>query len=81
MKNSLTAHETECDKCDGTGRKYQQSVGELLKRWRESLGISQTTLGGACRVSKAEISKFENGRIALGQTRIRKIIRVLENWE
>lgn len=80
-KETLKFHEIECDKCAGTGRNYQPSVSELLKRWRQSLGVTQKQIAIVCRFSIPEYSKFENGHLALGQGRIRKIIEVLEGWE
>lgn len=81
MENSLTTHEIECDKCGGTGKNYQQTIRDLLKRWRKSLGITQREIATVCRISFSEYCKFENGKLDFGQKRIRKIIQTLENWK
>ena len=39
----------------------------LLKKWRESLGISQACLAHAAGVNQSHVSDVENGYAALGE--------------
>jgi transcriptional regulator with XRE-family HTH domain len=82
-KNTLEMHTTECDKCDGTGRNYQPSIHELLKRWRIQRGISLKTMAILMKTDLSQMSRFENGRPngTFGQAKIRRYISMLKTYE
>jgi transcriptional regulator with XRE-family HTH domain len=46
-------------------QQLRSRLGALLKRTRESTGLSQTELEGICSVNQGNISKYETGAVGL----------------
>jgi transcriptional regulator with XRE-family HTH domain len=55
-----------------------KKVGSVIRMRRLKLGLSQSDLGNALRVSFQQIQKYENGTNAVASTRISDLCRALE---
>ena len=55
-----------------------KKIGSVIRMRRVKLGLSQTDLGNALRVSFQQIQKYENGTNAVASTRISDLCRALE---
>ena len=55
-----------------------KKIGSVIHMRRVKLGLSQTDLGNALRVSFQQIQKYENGTNAVASTRISDLCRALE---
>ena len=55
-----------------------KKIGSVIRMQRVKLGLSQTDLGNALRVSFQQIQKYENGTNAVASTRISDLCRALE---
>jgi transcriptional regulator with XRE-family HTH domain len=55
-----------------------KKIGAVIRMRRVKLGLSQSDLGNALRVSFQQIQKYENGTNAVASTRISDLCRALE---
>ena len=55
-----------------------KKIGAVIRMRRVKLGLSQTDLGNALRVSFQQIQKYENGTNSVASTRISDLCRALE---
>ena len=55
-----------------------KKIGSVIRMRRVKLGLSQSDLGNALRVSFQQIQKYENGTNAVASTRIADLCRALE---
>ena len=55
-----------------------KKIGSVIRMRRVKLGLSQSDLGNALRVSFQQIQKYENGANAVASTRISDLCRALE---
>ena len=55
-----------------------KKIGSVIRMRRVKLGLSQTDLGNALRVSFQQIQKYENGTNAVASTRISDLCKALE---
>ena len=55
-----------------------KKIGSVIRMRRVKLGLSQSDLGNALRVSFQQIQKYENGTNAVASTRISDLCRALE---
>jgi transcriptional regulator with XRE-family HTH domain len=55
-----------------------KKIGSVIRMRRLKLGLNQTELGDALRVSFQQIQKYENGTNAVASTRISDLCRALE---
>jgi transcriptional regulator with XRE-family HTH domain len=55
-----------------------KKIGSVIRTRRVKLGLSQSDLGNALRVSFQQIQKYENGTNAVASTRISDLCRALE---
>ena len=55
-----------------------KKIGSVIRMRRLKLGLSQSDLGNALRVSFQQIQKYENGTNAVASTRISDLCRALE---
>ena len=55
-----------------------KKIGSVIRMRRVKLGLSQTDLGNALRVSFQQIQKYENGTNAVASTRISDLCRALD---
>ena len=55
-----------------------KKIGSVIRMRRVKLGLSQSDLGNALRVSFQQIQKYENGTNAVASTRITDLCRALE---
>ena len=55
-----------------------KKIGSVIRMRRAKLGLSQSDLGNALRVSFQQIQKYENGTNAVASTRITDLCRALE---
>ncbi len=79
-KQTIEQNQTTCDKCGGDGKNFALGSHEFFKRWRAELGVSQAKIGLVLRVSKDQVSRFENGRGNFGESRQRKLAEILSGW-
>lgn len=77
---TIELNQTTCDKCGGDGKNFALGSHEFFGRWRRNLGVSQARVGLVLRVSKEQISNFENGRLNFGESRQRKLAEILSGW-
>ena len=77
---TIEQNQTTCDKCDGDGKNFALGSHEFFQRWRKNLGVSQVKVAIVLRVSKEQLSKFENGHLHFGESRQRKLARILSDW-
>ena len=57
---------------------FDRTIGEFLRRTRESLYISQTELGRRVGISAQQIQKYECGANRMSVWRLRQIANALE---
>ena len=55
-----------------------KKIGSVIRTRRVKLGLSQSDLGNALRVSFQQIQKYEHGTNAVASTRISDLCRALE---
>ena len=55
-----------------------KKIGSVIRMRRAKLGLSQSDLGNALRVSFQQIQKYENGTNAVASTHISDLCRALE---
>ena len=55
-----------------------KKIGSVIRMRRLKLGLSQSDLGNALRVSFQQIQKYENGTNSVSSTRISDLCRALE---
>ncbi len=75
--HTLQMHQKDCDKCCGTGTIHDAGIYELIKRWRQGIGISAKAFATLVGVPYTSYCKFENGRVVFSEARIRILIQML----
>lgn len=75
--HTLQMHQKDCDKCCGTGIIHDAGIYELIKRWRQGIGISAKAFATLVGVPYTSYCKFENGRVVFSEARIRILIQML----
>ena len=72
----LSDHKITCDKCNGEGDIYRESVYGALRAWREKLGLTQRAVAQAVGIAdNTQLSRFESGRFTFSEKRIRKLVK------
>lgn len=76
-KPTIEMHERDCDKCCGSGKVLDAGVYELIRRWRKQMHLSGRTLAALSNIPYTRYCKFENGRTAFSEARLRIILQIL----
>lgn len=74
---TIKLNQTDCDKCCGSGKVYDNGIHELVRHWRQKLGITAKTFAALTNIPYTSYCKFENGRTIFGESRLRNIIQHL----
>ncbi len=67
-------HQEKCSKCGGNGIQFTADAYTYFKDWRKRLGLSQAQVClGISLPDISQLSKFENGLVVFGESRLRDL--------